>query len=125
MDAFERLYTEIDAAWEKATDQDKLDASKWATETIDRFEFKGSKLDQAQLGSWPRRGVVEKSGRPITGIPRQIGRATYLLAGARLAGRLANGLDPQRDQEFLLYVRLVLEPLLAEISQDDKASTLH
>jgi len=82
----ERLVT---AAWNAATDPEKLKAIKESTRRIDRLNFRGTKTATTQQRQFPRDGDVV--------VPQDIMRAC-----AEIAYALLDGVDPDREANNLV-----------------------
>jgi len=87
-------------SWDNSTPENQLKALKSATISIDRLNFKGSKVDPTQANEFPRitGRLPSDSTRviPSTGIPRDI-----QVACCELALSLLDGVDPDLEEEDL------------------------
>jgi hypothetical protein len=82
------------SAWADATSSARAAALLKATAYLDvAFRFHGAIADLAQDLAWPRHGVIDRDGRAVSGIPKQVEAATAELALIALLGDLAPQLD--------------------------------
>jgi hypothetical protein len=72
-------------AWERATNSEKQEALRRATDFIDMLPFKGKRATDDQKLSWPRTGVFRDDGAPVLGVPEEIKEAASLVASFLLA----------------------------------------
>jgi len=68
-----------------ASDAEKEEALKHATDFLGTLPWKGTKLTEVQALDWPRKGVYRKDGTPVEGVPQEIRDACMMVAGFILA----------------------------------------
>jgi hypothetical protein len=73
------------AAFDAASRAQRQSALKHATEFMDILPFKGTPATETQSLAWPRKGVYRDDGAPIVDVPKEIKRATAMVAGLILA----------------------------------------
>ena len=75
----------VQAAMKRATTEELEAALKDATQFLETLPWKGEKLSPLQSLAWPRKGVFRKDGTPVTGVPEEVEKACYEVAGFILA----------------------------------------
>ena len=68
-----------------ASDAQKEEALKHATQFLDTLPWKGERATSHQSLSWPRKGIFRDDGSPIEGVPPEVQEACFLVAGFILA----------------------------------------
>jgi hypothetical protein len=83
------------AEWTVATTGDKEKALIMAARQIDRLSFMGSITSTSQSMAWPRTGVADREGRPVssTVVPQEVKDAQAETALSLLRGELTDGGD--------------------------------
>lgn len=109
-----------------APDNERAEALRIASAEIDRIcRFKGRKADPNQPMNWPRVGATDKSGRPVEGVPEQVERAAYFMAGAHLAGYSIGPHDLEQSKALVAGLLLMLDGLLEEERPTRDIDTSH
>jgi hypothetical protein len=130
IDRIEKLVAQIAldgrAAWSKASSHEKEGALKIATAEIDRIcRFKGHKTDPRQSLSWPRKGVTDKDGNAITGVPKAVEDATCFLAMAHLAGYHLGPENRDDSRALVATLLIMLDGLLEPNNPTQDTGPVH
>jgi hypothetical protein len=76
-DTYIGLYKGADALWDAASVSDKEIAARKATQYIDgAYPWIGATYSSSQALEWPRSGLYDEHGSPISGIPINLEQAT-------------------------------------------------
>jgi len=107
-----KLREDVARAHGRATESDVNAALQFASEQIDAmFRWRGEKADPNQTMGWPRKGVFDDQGNPVSGVPERVQDATYLMAGYRLLGNILGRGDAERDRDVIIYLLMLLNGL--------------
>lgn len=113
-------------AYKSASVAEQEEALKIATAEVDRIcRFKGHKATATQSLSWPRKGVTDKDGKAVTGVPEALKKAVSFLAAAHLAGYKIGPDNRDHSRALVANLLLILDGLLDPKNPTQDQATLH
>lgn len=108
IDAPEAFRDHLLRLWAETTEDQQMASLTESAAIMDRiYNFKGRKKDPRQTLSWPRSGVRDGAGRPITGVPEAVKTTQAMFAMC-----CSVGISPLSDPRILAAGELMMRRLL-------------